>query len=91
MPVRLLRRAKAVAAFKGMTLRAFVIECIAEAVELDWATLLKEIPHLVVIRTDDGQALGWKCSTYGCVWEAKLPPGPIVEDVKKLFVKDAKG
>ena len=78
------------AAFKGMTLTAFVIESITQAVERDWSTLLKEIPHLVVNRTDDGQALGWKCSTYGCDWEANLPPGPIVEEVKQLFIKDAK-
>jgi hypothetical protein len=90
MPVELIQRAKAVAAFRGMTLTAFVIECITQAVERDWATLLKEIPHLVVNRTDDGQALGWKCSADGCVWEANLPPGPIVEEVKQQFINDAK-
>jgi hypothetical protein len=58
VPVELNRRAKAVAAWRGMTLKDFVIECITQAVERDWETLLKEIPHLVVNRTDDGQAMG---------------------------------
>ena len=103
VPLDLMQRAKAVAAWKGMTLKAFVIECIAQGVERAWggmfevrepepAETLKEFSpsHLLLRRGINGRVLGWKCSNNCCSWAEKLPPGEMVEDVFRMFEKDAK-
>ena len=90
IPDVLMRRAKAIAAMKRMSLRAFVIECIAKGVECGWISPKDELqkvtpPFLVPIRAGHG----WKCSRVDCAWESKRLPGPMIKSVRLLFDQDA--
>ena len=73
LPEDLHRRAKAVAGFNGMTLKAFIIECLEQRLERErgWLTHApcpeEEPVHLISTRLGDG----WRCSNESCSWEIK--------------------
>jgi hypothetical protein len=90
IPDVLMRRAKAIAAMKRMSMRAFVIECLGKGVECGWISTKDELqkitpPFLVPHRVGNG----WKCSRVDCAWESKRPPGRMIKSVRILFDQDA--
>ena len=89
MPDVLMRRAKAIAAMKRMSLRAFVIECIARGVECGWISTTDELQSAPAYLIPARVGHGWRGSNKACSWEQSRLPGPMVESVRALFDQDA--